>query len=282
MHLPPSELASAGELIAAAAGSSGPATSWTPARRSRRVARPRTPKSRPGAGRAVRPPPRESQVPVSSSTGHDLSDPSPWPPSGFVELRRLGATRARRRRSPPRRGTGPSHDLARRQALRPQAAAERGVLAADGVHDLARPRPPSAPACGSVTARLWPIPITLDVGAELADTGPARPGRRDAGGPSRGGRLPPRPRGGGRGGVRHHQPGSIPASPSSSTAPGRRTSGAGSRACSRYRTTTTSSCGAPRPNCGITCAGVNARGQPVLQQRMKVPRADADLRTAHP
>ena len=34
----------------------------------------------------------------------------------------------------------PSHDLARRQALRPQAAAERGVLAADGVHDLARPR----------------------------------------------------------------------------------------------------------------------------------------------
>ena len=49
MHLPPSELASAAALIAAAAGSSGPATSWTPARRSRRVARPRTPKSRPGA-----------------------------------------------------------------------------------------------------------------------------------------------------------------------------------------------------------------------------------------
>ena len=37
MHLPPSELASAAELIAAAAGSSG------------RVARPRTPPSRPGA-----------------------------------------------------------------------------------------------------------------------------------------------------------------------------------------------------------------------------------------
>ena len=60
MHLPPSELASAAELIAAAAGSSGPATSWTPARRSRRVARPRTPKSRPGA--AAPSAPGESQI----------------------------------------------------------------------------------------------------------------------------------------------------------------------------------------------------------------------------
>ena len=64
MHLPPSELASAGELIAAAAGLSGPATSWTPARRSRRVARPRTPKSRPGAA-----------APSAPANPHDQQEP---------------------------------------------------------------------------------------------------------------------------------------------------------------------------------------------------------------
>ena len=71
MHLPPSELASAAELIAAAAGSSGPATSWTPARRSRRVARPRTPKSRPGAA--------APSTPAESRSGRGVA--TPWAPA---------------------------------------------------------------------------------------------------------------------------------------------------------------------------------------------------------
>ena len=110
------------------------------------------------AGRRGRPrrPPARARSRCHRPPGHDLSDPLPCPPCRVRRASSSWATRARRRRSPPRRGTG------RLRTSRAARLCDLKPLLNGGFSPLTgssprAPTPPSATACSSVPARLWPL-----------------------------------------------------------------------------------------------------------------------------